>query len=212
MRRKKYDMLTGSCAARTVRKSDIVRDQRQIVSQSGSKYRLLRNIMNQLSTLLSAGRTVHLSTNAEYVEFSAQSPSRGTPDSQIYSVCLLAQNAEIVLSSMPIARWMLNQAGRCHFLPFITVVIACRMIMPAFSVSFFDSPLVIHTFSAGRACHSFSKSLGDTPSATGIALRRVMRTPLLRHYSPLAMPKWSPCHSSPYLVYTVLEQVLLISS
>jgi hypothetical protein len=31
----------------------------------------------------------------------------------------------------------------------MTLVIACRMVTPAFSISFFDKPEVMHTFSAG---------------------------------------------------------------
>ena len=37
----------------------------------------------------------------------------------------------------------------CHFLPFITLVIACLITLPAASVSFLDNPVVTHTFSAG---------------------------------------------------------------
>lgn len=37
----------------------------------------------------------------------------------------------------------------CHFLLFITVVMACLMTIPAFSVSFFVRPAVTHTFRAG---------------------------------------------------------------
>jgi hypothetical protein len=69
---------------------------------------------------------------------------------------------------------------RCHFFPLITVVMACLMTVPARSVSFFDSALVTQTFSAGWARHSCSKSRGATPRAVGMALRRVMRTPLAR--------------------------------
>lgn len=73
-----------------------------------------------------------------------------------------------------------SYATRCHLRLFMTVVMACRMVMPAFSVSFFDSPLVTHTFSAGGGCHSFDSSRGLAPRAMGMAFSRVMSTPLRR--------------------------------
>lgn len=68
----------------------------------------------------------------------------------------------------------------CHFLLRMTAVTACLIVVPARSISLFDNALVTHTFSAGRGCHSFSNSRGETPRALGIAFRRVMRTPLAR--------------------------------
>ena len=63
-----------------------------------------------------------------------------------------------------------------HFLCFITLVIACRIVMPARSISFLLSPVVTHTFSAG--CGSQTVSLAEP--ARGMLLRRVMSTPLAR--------------------------------
>jgi hypothetical protein len=71
---------------------------------------------------------------------------------------------------------------RCHFLLFMTVVTACLTTTPALSTSRFESPLVTHTFRAGWGRHSFKRSLGVAPSARGMALRRVMRTPFARAY------------------------------
>lgn len=61
----------------------------------------------------------------------------------------------------------------------ITFVTAWRITTPAFSVSFFVKPVVTHTFSAGWSCHPCSFAVLD--GATGIPLRRVMRTPFARH-------------------------------
>ena len=69
---------------------------------------------------------------------------------------------------------------RCHFLLFITVVIACLTTTPALSTSFFDKPVVTQTFRAGCGRHSLMRSLGVAPIARGMALRRVMRTPFVR--------------------------------
>jgi len=68
----------------------------------------------------------------------------------------------------------------CHFLPFNTVVIACLTTVPARSISFRDKPFVTQTLMPGAAYHSLAKSRGDMPSAAGMALRRVTRTPLAR--------------------------------
>lgn len=59
-----------------------------------------------------------------------------------------------------------------------TFVIACLIVTPAFSVSFFDSPVVMHTFRAGCTCQPCSFDV--LPVATGMLLRRVMSTPLAR--------------------------------
>lgn len=74
-------------------------------------------------------------------------------------------------------------AHRCHFLLFMTVVMACLTTTPALSISLFERPLVTHTFRAGCGRHSFRRSLGVAPIARGMAFRRVMRTPFARAYS-----------------------------
>lgn len=62
-----------------------------------------------------------------------------------------------------------------HFFLLITLVMACRMIVPAFSISFFVRPMVTHTFrAAGTTCLGWKLS--------SRVLRRVIRTPLARHY------------------------------
>lgn len=61
-----------------------------------------------------------------------------------------------------------------HFFLLITLVMACRMVVPAFSISFFVRPMVTHTFSAaGTICFGWKLS--------SKVLRRVIRTPLARH-------------------------------
>lgn len=67
---------------------------------------------------------------------------------------------------------------RTHFRLFITAVTACLITIPAFSVSFFVSPVVTHTFKAGCAAQSTSR--GVAPRALGIDLRRVIRTPFAK--------------------------------
>lgn len=67
-----------------------------------------------------------------------------------------------------------------YLLLVIILVIACLISVPAFSISFFDKPVVTHTFSAGCGCHC--SSLGLIPSSRGMALRRVTRIPRARHY------------------------------
>src|SRR2546421_9833746 len=59
-----------------------------------------------------------------------------------------------------------------------TLVMACLIITPAFSISFFDRPVVMHTFSAGCSCHpcSFTVPFG----AAGMLFSRVIRTPLAK--------------------------------
>jgi hypothetical protein len=68
----------------------------------------------------------------------------------------------------------------CYFLLETIFVIACLIVVPAFSVSFFVNPLVIHTFSDGSGCQPASRGL--TPRPRGKALRRVMSTPFARHF------------------------------
>jgi hypothetical protein len=59
------------------------------------------------------------------------------------------------------------------------LVIACRMVVPAFSVSFFVRPLVTQTLRAGVGCHPASRGL--TPRPSGKALSLVIKTPFARH-------------------------------
>jgi hypothetical protein len=71
-----------------------------------------------------------------------------------------------------------------HMLPSFPIldtifVTACLTIVPAFSVSFFVSPLVTHTLSAGWGCHPASRGL--MPRPRGKALRRVIKTLFARH-------------------------------
>jgi hypothetical protein len=61
----------------------------------------------------------------------------------------------------------------------MTLVIACRMVIPAFSVSFFVRPLVTQTLRAGVGCHPASRGL--TPRPSGKALSLVIKTPFARH-------------------------------
>jgi len=42
-----------------------------------------------------------------------------------------------------------NKGGTSHRFLVRIFVMACRMVMPAFSTSFFDSPIIRHTFRAG---------------------------------------------------------------
>lgn len=84
-------------------------------------------------------------------------------------------NAEIPApgTNQPVCRF-------AHHLFFVmTLVMACLMTTPAFSISLRDRPAVTQTLSAGCGCHRLSFS---PPTATGMALRRVTRTPLERHY------------------------------
>merc|ERR1712072_1634697 len=71
----------------------------------------------------------------------------------------------------------------CHFFPFITLVIACRIIVPAFSVSFLFRPVVTHTLIPGAGDHSLTRSFSATPKAGGMALSRVISTPFARDSS-----------------------------
>ena len=57
-----------------------------------------------------------------------------------------------------------------------TLVMACRIVVPAFSTSFRESPLVRHTLSAGSNVHP--SSFEGPYTARGMLLSRVMRTPL----------------------------------
>lgn len=65
-----------------------------------------------------------------------------------------------------------NKVG--YFLLLRAFVTACRIVVPAFSISLLVRPIVTHTFSAGGKC-CFGGKLSSS------ALRRVMRTPLARH-------------------------------
>jgi hypothetical protein len=65
-----------------------------------------------------------------------------------------------------------------HFLLETTLVIACRITTPAFSISFFDNPIVTQTLSAGCGCHPWSRALASEDAGNRFSL--VMRTPLAR--------------------------------
>lgn len=67
----------------------------------------------------------------------------------------------------------LRGKGRHYFLLLITLVMACRMIVPAFSISFLVRPVVTHTFRAGGII-----CLGSKLSSR--LFSRVIRTPLAR--------------------------------
>lgn len=66
-----------------------------------------------------------------------------------------------------------------YFRRLTILVMACRIIVPAFSVSFFVSPLVTQTLSEGLGCHP--ASLGLIPRPIGKDWSLVMRTPFARH-------------------------------
>ena len=65
---------------------------------------------------------------------------------------------------------------QADFLLFTTFVMACRIVMPARSTSFLDSPLVTHTLSAGWICDSHPTSF--LLIAWGTLFNREMSTPL----------------------------------
>lgn len=64
---------------------------------------------------------------------------------------------------------------------FTTLVIACLIVIPAFSISLFDKPEVMHTFNAGWSSHPISLAVALIDR--GMLLSRVTSTPLTRHYS-----------------------------
>lgn len=96
-----------------------------------------------------------------------------------------------------------------YFLLLIIFVIACLMIVPAFSVSFFVSPLVTQTFKQGWGCHPASRGL--TPRPRGKALRRVTKTPFARHYNHvLAVFGRKHRRGDSCLVNNIAENLVLI--
>lgn len=108
-----------------------------------------------------------------------------------------------------------------HSIPYFflpkTFVIACRMVVPAFSISFFVRPIVTQTLSAGGTI-----CLGSKLSSR--VLRRVIRTPLMAHCVlrleiGYRKPEVDRIRDSEggmglrrYLIDHVLEQELLILS
>ena len=66
-----------------------------------------------------------------------------------------------------------------YFLRVIILVMACLMTTPAFSVSFFDRPVVTQTLTADWGCQPSSR--GVPPNGGGILFSRVIKTPLARH-------------------------------
>ena len=66
-----------------------------------------------------------------------------------------------------------------YFRRLTTLVMACRIIPPAFSTSFRDRPTVTHTFNAGEGCQWFgSRRPAGVVVAEGMRRRWVMNTPL----------------------------------
>jgi len=68
-----------------------------------------------------------------------------------------------------------------------TLVIACLIVIPAFSISFFVRPVVMQTFSAGWSFQS--ESLPLLPGPTGMLFKRVIRTLFTRACCLLESPK-----------------------
>lgn len=64
-----------------------------------------------------------------------------------------------------------------------TLVIACLIVTPAFSISFFVNPVVMHTFNAGWS-FQLSSLVVVVPllGEVGILFSRVIRTPFTRHW------------------------------
>ncbi len=60
----------------------------------------------------------------------------------------------------------------------MTLVMACRMITPAFSISFLDKPDVTHTFNAGWGVQL--PSLGPMLWVMGMLFNFVIKTPFAR--------------------------------
>jgi hypothetical protein len=69
----------------------------------------------------------------------------------------------------------------------ITLVMACRIVTPAFSISFLDRADVTQMRSAGWANHA--PSLGLMAWAYGLVLVLVIRTPLARTYAKVSLRK-----------------------
>lgn len=94
-----------------------------------------------------------------------------------------------------------------HFFLLITLVMACRMIVPAFSISFLVRPMVTHTFkAAGTTCFGWKLS--------SRVLRRVIRTPLARHYrkqsaKPLSKGRLVKSFDT-HLIDHILQEELLV--
>lgn len=109
-----------------------------------------------------------------------------TPSSGYYSPAKSSLNASLTLlyHTTPLLLYIFTQRqspSRLHyFLRVMTLVIACLITTPAFSVSRFDKPAVTHTLRAGCGCHGWS--LGPAPSGAGMLLRRVISTPFANAY------------------------------
>jgi hypothetical protein len=100
-----------------------------------------------------------------------------------------------------------SQRHAHYFLRETIFVIACLIVVPAFSVSFFVNPLVTHTFSAGCGCQPASR--GFMPRPRGKALRRVISTPLARHCGWLVM-YWTEERETAYLINNITENLVLV--
>jgi hypothetical protein len=88
-----------------------------------------------------------------------------------------------------------------------TFVIACLIVTPAFSISFFDNPVVMQTLRAG--CSFQSSSLPLLLGATGILLRRVIRTPFASDCDLFSSAS-SIGGKKAYLINTFLQNSLLL--
>lgn len=73
--------------------------------------------------------------------------------------------------------------GKANLLLFFfvkTFVMACLIVTPAFSISFFVRPVVMQTFRAGWSFHSSSLPPLLGPRPRGMLFNRVIKTPLAR--------------------------------
>ena len=95
---------------------------------------------------------------------------------------------------------------RHYFLLLITLVMAWRIIVPAFSISFLVRPVVTHTFRAGG-----TTCLGSKLSSR--VFSRVIRTPLARDCESIRnrlQEGYNGRKCKTYLIHGILEQELLV--
>ena len=99
---------------------------------------------------------------------------------------------------------------RLYFRLLTILVMACLMMVPAFSVSFFVRPLVTHTLSAGVGCQPASR--GFSPRPRGKDLSRVMRTPFARHCNCQHIVQDQPYihHQDTYLIDNFPKDLILV--
>lgn len=96
---------------------------------------------------------------------------------------------------------------------FTTFVMACRIVMPAFSISFRERPMLMHTFNAG--CSSHPVSFGPALTALGMLFNRVISTPLASVCTKGVLVSSCPTHhvfevQPSYLIDNILQQCLLL--